>query len=51
MLKAVSSDSKNNRRQFNTELKLYINQQLYNKHIISEEMYISAKEKLLKEAV
>ena len=39
-----------NREQFNTELKLFINQRLYDKHIITEDMYHMAKEILLKRA-
>jgi hypothetical protein len=30
------------------EIKLYINQQLYNKGAITEEMYIKAKERIIK---
>lgn len=41
---------KNNREQFNRELKMFINQKLYDKHIITEDMYAAAKELLLKKA-
>ena len=41
---------KKNREQFNNELKMFINQKLFDKHIISEDMYWSAKELLLKQA-
>ena len=40
---------KKNREQFNNELKMFINQKLFDKHIISEDMYWSAKELLLKQ--
>lgn len=39
-----------NREQFKTELKMFINQKLYDKHLISEDMYWTAKELLLKQA-
>lgn len=42
--------SKKNRTQLNTEIKLVINQRLFDKHIITEEMYQSAKEQLIKQA-
>ena len=35
-------------RRFRSELKMYINQRLYDKRIISEDMYSHAKETLLK---
>ena len=41
---------KRNREQFNNELKMFINQKLFDKHIISEDMYWAAKELLLKQA-
>lgn len=41
---------KKNRERFNNELKMFINQKLFDKHIISEDMYWSAKEILLKKA-
>ena len=41
---------KKNREQFNNELKMFINQKLFDKHIISEDMYWTAKELLLKQA-
>ena len=41
---------KKNRDRFNNELKMFINQKLFDKHIISEDMYWSAKELLLKKA-
>jgi hypothetical protein len=40
---------KKNREQFNTELKMFINKKLFDKHIITEDMYHSAKEMLLKQ--
>ncbi len=42
---------KNNRSRFEQELKMYINRKLFDKHIISEDMYFAAKELLLKQAV
>lgn len=39
-----------NREQFLTELKIHINQKLYDKHIITEDMYCAAKELLLRQA-
>lgn len=41
---------KKNREHFLCELKMFINQKLYDKHIISEDMYFTAKELLLKDA-
>jgi len=41
---------KKNREQFTNELKMFINQKLFDKHIISEDMYYTAKEVLLKQA-
>lgn len=37
------------RAQFENELKMFVNQKLFEKRIISEEMYWTAKELLLKE--
>ena len=39
-----------NREQFLNELKMFINQKLFDKQIISEDMYFTAKELLLKDA-
>ena len=39
-----------NREQFKNELKIFVNQKLFDKHIISEDMYWTAKELLLKQA-
>ena len=39
-----------NREQFKTELKMFINQKLFDKKLISEDMYWTAKELLLKQA-
>ena len=52
MTKTVKANDtlKKNREQFNNELKMFINQKLFDKHIISEDMYWSAKELLLKQA-
>ena len=52
MTKSVQATDtlKRNREQFNNELKTFINQKLFDKHIISEDMYWSAKELLLKQA-
>ena len=52
MTKNQRSDEKlrKNREQFNTELKMFINQKLFDKHIITEDMYFAAKEILLKRA-
>lgn len=46
----INDTLKKNRDRLNNELKLFINQKLYDKHIISEDMYRSAKELLLKQA-
>ena len=43
--------SDKNREQFNVELKMFINQRLYEKHIITKEMYHTAKELLLRQAL
>ncbi len=50
MSKKTEDILKENRKQFEHELKLFINQQLFDKHIISEDMYFTAKELLLKQA-
>jgi len=52
MTKTVQANEtlKRNREQFTNELKMFINQKLYEKHIISEDMYWTAKELLLKQA-
>lgn len=52
MTKTVQANDrlKNNREQFEQELKMFINQKLFDKHIISEDMYFTAKELLLKKA-
>ena len=52
MTKAVSANDrlKNNRERFEHELKMFINRRLFDKHIISEDMYFTAKELLLKKA-
>lgn len=46
----MTDSIKKNREQFNAELKMFINQKLYDKHIITENMYRTAKEILLKQA-
>ena len=49
--KAYSNDTtKTERDRFVSELKLFINRRLFDKHIISEDMYIAAKELLMKRA-
>ena len=52
MTKAAQTNDalKRNRERFANELKMFINQKLYDKHIISEDMYWTAKELLLKQA-
>jgi len=52
MTKTVQANDtlKRNREQFLSELKMFINQKLYDKQIISEDMYWAAKELLLKNA-
>lgn len=37
-----------NREHFYNELKIFVNQKLYEKNIITDDMYWSAKEQLLK---
>ena len=39
-----------NREQFNNELKLWVNRKLFEKQLISEDMYNTAKDLLLKQA-
>lgn len=52
MTKALQANDrlKDNREKFEQELKMYINRRLFDKHIISEDMYFAAKELLLKKA-
>ena len=52
MTKALQTNDrlKDNREKFEQELKMYINRRLFDKHIISEDMYFAAKELLLKKA-
>ena len=52
MTKTVQANDtlKKNREQFNNELKMFINQELFDKHIFSEAMNWAAKELLLKQA-
>ncbi|MGN0180374.1 MAG: hypothetical protein ACI4DY_13205 [Monoglobaceae bacterium] len=52
MTKTVQANDtlKKNREQFNNELKMFINQKLFDKKLISEDMYRTAKELLLKQA-
>lgn len=40
---------KKNKERFNNELKMFVNQKLFDKRIISEDMYFTAKEFLLKQ--
>jgi len=37
------------RDRFNNELKLFVNRRLFDKHIISEDMYNAAKDLLMKQ--
>ena len=41
---------KKNRERFMRELKLFVNQKLYDKRLISEDMYSAAKETLIRQA-
>ncbi|MBS7298690.1 MAG: hypothetical protein KIG65_06365 [Eubacteriales bacterium] len=52
MTKTVQENDtlENNRQQFLCELKIFINQKLFDKHIITEDMYHTAKEILLRRA-
>ena len=52
MANAMQTNDKlnKNREQFKNELKIFVNQKLFDKHIISEDMYWTAKELLLKQA-
>ena len=50
MTKSVQESLRDNRERFEQELKMYINKRLFDKHIISEDMYFAAKELLLKKA-
>ncbi len=48
---ALANDTlKKNREQFKNELKMFVNQKLFDKHLISEDMYWSAKELLQRQA-
>ena len=44
----TSDVTKTERDRFVSELKLFVNRRLFDKHIISEDMYIAAKELLMK---
>ena len=46
-----NSNSDKNREHFINELKLFVNKKLFEKHIITEDMYHTAKEFLLKQAI
>ena len=50
MTKALQTNDtlKKNREQFTNELKIFINQKLFDKHVISEDMYFTAKELLIR---
>lgn len=52
MTKPVQANKvfKKNTERLNNEIKLHINQKLYDKHIISEDMYLTAKAALIKQA-
>lgn len=45
----ADEDMMDKHRRFNNELKMFVNQKLFEKGIISEDMYWTAKELLLKE--
>ena len=51
MTKTVQANDtlKKNREQFNNELKMFINQKLFDKQLITEDMYFMAKELLIKQ--
>lgn len=40
-----------NRQHFLNELKLYINRRLFERRIITEDMYLSARDSLLRQAI
>lgn len=46
----VNDTVKKNRENFNIELKMFVNQRLFENHIISDDMYRTAKELLIKQA-
>ncbi len=46
----VNERMEKNKEQFHNELKIFVNQKLYEKKLISEDMYWSAKDFLLKHA-
>ena len=46
----VNDKIKRNRELFNNELKMFVNQRLFEKKLISEDMYWTAKEILQKQA-
>ena len=52
MTKNLSTDdtSQKNKEHFANELKLFVNERLFEKNLISEEMYWTAKELLLKQS-
>ena len=45
----VNDTLKKNRENFAVELKMYINEKLFRKNLITEDMYWSAKEHLIKQ--
>ena len=49
----IKNDEKliNNYNRFNNEVKIYINEKLFEKNIISEQMYFDAKEVLIKQGI
>ena len=49
--KVYSNDiTKTEKSRFESELKLFVNRRLYDKHIISEDMYIAVRELLMRQA-
>lgn len=46
----INDTLRKNREHFHNELKMYVNQRLFEKNIISEDMYRTVKEVLLKKA-
>lgn len=45
----LNEDIMDNHKHFNNELKLFINEKLFEKKVISEQMYYKAKEVLIKQ--
>ena len=49
-LHTITATLKKNREQFNTELKLFINKKLFEKQVITEDMYYKVEELLINQA-